>query len=96
MAKNGYVAGRPGWTSERSACYLAAGRPVVVQDTGQGGVLPVGEGLLTFTTLEEAAEALRAVARDPKRHREAARALAEECFAAERVLPPLLEAALAG
>ena len=45
IAKNGYVVGQSGWFSCRSACYLAAGRPVVVQDTGFGGVLPVGEAV---------------------------------------------------
>src|SRR5213593_4432173 len=55
VAKNGYVRGHAGWFSCRSACYLAASRPVVVQDTGFSDVLPVGEGLLTFRTVEEAA-----------------------------------------
>ena len=58
VAKNGYVAGRPGWFSCRSACYLAAGRPVVVQDTGFGDVLPTGEGILAFSDETEAADAL--------------------------------------
>jgi hypothetical protein len=54
VAKNGYVVGRSGWFSERSARYLAAGRPVVVQDTGFSSVLPVGEGILPFNSMEEA------------------------------------------
>ena len=53
VAKNGYVVGQPGWFSCRSACYLASGRPVVVQDTGFSDVLPVGEGILAFTTLRK-------------------------------------------
>ena len=53
-AKNGYVVGQAGWFSCRSACYLAAGRPVVVQDTGYGCALPVGEGVLAFNAIEEA------------------------------------------
>lgn len=90
VAKNGYVVGRTGWFSDRSACYLAAGLPVVVQDTGIRDHLPVGHGLLTFTTAEEAAEALREAERDYDRQRRAARALAEEVFASRVVLPQLL------
>lgn len=94
VAKNGYVVGRTGWFSDRSACYLAAGLPVVVQDTGISPHLPVGRGLLTFRTEDEAAEALHEVERDYASHRRAARALAEEVFASHVVLPRLL--ALAG
>jgi hypothetical protein len=94
VAKHGYVAGRSGWFSCRSACYLAAGRPVVVQDTGFSDVLPAGEGIVPFTTPEEAAEGIRSVRRDYDRHSRAARELAAEYFAAERVLPRLLEDAL--
>ena len=54
VAKNGYVEGQSGWFSCRSACYLAAGRPVVVQDTGFSSVLPTGDGILSFSTLDEA------------------------------------------
>ena len=57
VAKHGYVATRSGWFSDRSACYLATGRPVVAADTGIGDVLPTGVGLLTFTDLEEARDA---------------------------------------
>jgi hypothetical protein len=96
VAKHGYVAGRPGWFSGRSACYLAAGRPVVVQDTGFAALLPTGEGLLTFQTVEEAAVAIREVDGDWERHARAARRTAEEHFDAAIVLPALLEAALAG
>ena len=76
VAKNGYVTGETGWFSCRSACYLAAGRPVVVQDTGFRDVLPVGEGVLAFATPEEAADAVRAVEGDYARHSRAARELA--------------------
>ena len=93
VAKHGYVAGRSGWFSCRSACYLAAGRPVVVQDTGFSEVLPVGEGIVAFETPEEAAEGVRSVRRDYARHARAARELAAEYFAAEKVLPPLIDAA---
>ena len=59
IAKNGYMVGLPGWFSCRSACYLAAGRPVVVQDTGFSRVLPVGEGSFAFGTQEEAVTAVQ-------------------------------------
>ena len=95
VQKHGYVRGRSGWFSCRSACYLAAGRPVVVQDTGLAGLYPLGEGLLVFSTPEEAALAVRAVDADWARHAAAARALAEEHFDSARVLGALVEQALA-
>ena len=58
VAKNGYVVGRPGWFSDRSACYLASGRPVVVQDTGFGHGLPTSRGILSFSDMEQAADAI--------------------------------------
>lgn len=91
VAKQGYVAGRSGWFSCRSACYLAASRPVVAQDTGFSTVLPVGEGLFAFDDLDSAAAALDAIESDPWRHRVAARELAEEHFASDRVLNDLLD-----
>jgi hypothetical protein len=94
VAKEGYVVGRSGWFSGRSACYLAAGRPVVVQDTGFASVIPVGEGVLTFQTLEEAVDAIREVEAHYPRHAEAARGLAEEYFDSDKVLGRLLEAAM--
>jgi hypothetical protein len=96
IAKSGYVASRSGWFSDRSAAYLASGRPVVAQETGFSEVLPTGEGLLAFSTAEEAAAAVAAVERDPARHGRAARALAEEHLDARKVLPRLLEALGAG
>ena len=94
VAKNGYVLGRPGWFGCRSACYLAAGRPVVVQDTGFGDLLPVGEGILTFETPEQAAAALVDVDANYERHARAARMLAEEYFDSDKVLSLLLEEAM--
>ena len=91
IAKNLYVDTRNGWFSDRSACYLASGRPVLAQDTGLDGLLPRGEGLLTFSTLEEAVAGVGEIRGDYDRHGRAARAIAEEHFAAERVLPRLLE-----
>jgi hypothetical protein len=92
IAKSGYVASRSGWLSDRSAAYLASGRPVVAQETGFSEVLPAGEGLLAFSSAEGAAAAVAAVERDPARHGRAARALAEEHLDARKVLPRLLDA----
>jgi hypothetical protein len=91
VAKSGYVASRSGWFSDRSACYLASGRPVVAQDTGFDGSLPVGEGLLKFGDVEEAAAMVEEVEADPGRHGRAARGLAEEHLDSHKVLPRLLE-----
>ena len=77
---------RSGWFSDRSACYLAAGKPVVTQDTAFGKFVPTGEGLFAFETVEEAAAALDEVNRDYPRHCRAARRIALEYFAADRVL----------
>lgn len=96
IAKEGYVVSRCGWFSDRSACYLASGRPVVAQRTGWEHVLPEGDGLLGFDTAAEAAEALAQVAAEPQRHAAAARGIAEEWLNARRVLPALLDAALSG
>jgi hypothetical protein len=95
IAKHGYVATRSGWFSDRSICYLASGRPILIQDTGIGDWLPVGEGVLTFRDMSEALQKVEAINADYERHRRAARQLAREYFAAERVLPPLLGAAMA-
>jgi hypothetical protein len=94
VAKNGYVRGQSGWFSERSARYLAAGRPVVVQETGFSDVLPVGEGILPFTTLDEAARAIREVERDYDRHAGAARAIAEQHFDSDAILARLVAEAI--
>jgi hypothetical protein len=91
IAKEGYVESRCGWFSDRSACYLASGRPVVAQDTGFSRYLPVGKGLLAFTTAEEAAAAIEQVNADYERHAGAARALAEEALDSRSVLSALLE-----
>ncbi len=92
-AKDQNVRLRSGWFSDRSATYLAAGRPTVVQDTGFDVALPVGEGLLAFLTPDEAEQGLRSVVSDYERHSRAAREIAEEYFRAETVLARLLEAA---
>lgn len=82
---------RSGWFSERSACYLAAARPVITQDTGFGTVLPVGEGLFAYKTVDDVLAAIDAINTDYVRHSRAARHLAEEYFRAEKVLGKLLE-----
>ena len=91
VAKNGYVRGQAGWFSGRSACYLAAGRPVVVQDTGFSPVIPVGEGVLSFRTVDEAVAAIREVEGHYTKHAKAARELAEEYFDSNKVLTRLIE-----
>ncbi len=91
LAKEGYVESRCGWFSDRSACYLASGRPVVAQDTGFSRHIPVGEGLLSFTTAAEAAAAIAEVGGNYRRHAGAARALAEDTLDSTKVLMGLLE-----
>jgi hypothetical protein len=90
VAKDVNVQLRTGWFSERSACYLAAGRPVITQDTGFGSVLPTGEGLFAFETLDQIVAAFDAIESDYVRHSRTARAIAEEYFRAETVLARLL------
>ena len=90
LAKSGYVHARCGWFSDRSACYLASGRPVLAQDTGFSRLLPTGAGLLAFDDLEGAAEGAARIEADYAAHCRAARDLAERHLAAEIVLPPLL------
>jgi hypothetical protein len=95
--KGGYAGTRGGWFSDRSACYLAAGRPVILQATGFEDLLPTGAGLFAVRTVEEAAAAIQAVRRDYARHSAAARALAREHLDSGRVLRRLLhEAGLGG
>ena len=91
IAKEGYVESRCGWFSDRSACYLASGRPVVAQDTGFPRHLPTGEGLLAFDTAAEAAAAIEEVAGAYERHARAARSLAAELFDSRTVLARLLD-----
>jgi hypothetical protein len=91
IAKHGYVAGKSGWFSERSARYLAAGRPVVAQDTGFTQIIPAGDGLLAFQTVEDAVAAIHEVELNYKRHAKAARDLAEEYFGSDKVLGRLVE-----
>jgi hypothetical protein len=91
VAKDQNVRLRSGWFSERDACYLASGKPVVAQDTGFSNHLPTGEGLFAFTQLDEATDAVEQINRDYRRHCDAARAIAAEHFDAPAVARRLLE-----
>ncbi len=93
VAKHGYVQMRGGWFSDRSVCYLASGRPVLVEDTGLDW-LPTGQGIVTFRDVPEALAGIAHINANYPAHCRAARQIAETVFAAERVLPPLLDAAL--
>ena len=86
VAKDIYVRPRSGWFSDRSVCYLAAGRPVVTQDTGFGKFVETGSGLFAFSTMDEAVEALARVNHDYAAHSAGARRVAAEAFGAEPVL----------
>lgn len=95
VAKHAYVASKSGWFSGRSACYLALGVPVVLQDTGFSSVLPTGEGLFAFSTVDQAVEAIEAIASNYQRHCKAAHEIAEEYFDSRKVLTKLLDDAFA-
>jgi GT2 family glycosyltransferase len=90
VAKDQNVRLRSGWFSDRAATYLAAGRPVINQETGFSNLLPTGEGLFAFSTLEEIVAAVEAVNADYERQRRAARRIARECFSHEVVLGKML------
>jgi hypothetical protein len=94
VAKDVNIRLRSGWFSDRAACYLAAGRPAVEQDTGFGDVLPLGPGLHAFRGVEEAAAAIQEIEADYGRASAHATEVAREHFAADRVLRALL--AIAG
>jgi len=90
VAKDQNVRLRSGWFSDRSATYLAAGRPVITQDTGFSNILPTSEGLFAFETVEHAADAVARVTADYDWHSRRAQQIAQEYFAHDRVLPKLL------
>jgi len=94
IAKHGYVATRGGWFSDRSVCYLASGRPVLVEDTGLDDWLPIGDGIVTFRNASEAVNGIEAINADYSHHRRAARRLAETYFDTDRVLTTLLDKAM--
>ena len=91
VAKNMYVDTRGGWFSDRSACYLASGTPVIAQDTGLADRYPTGEGLLAYSTLDEAVSAVETLGSDYARHARAAREIAEAAFDSDKVLTSLLD-----
>jgi hypothetical protein len=90
VAKDQNVRLRSGWFSERDVCYLASGKPVIAQDTGFGAILPTGEGLFAFSTMDEILCAIETINRDYARHCQAARAIAEEYFDTAKVAGGLL------
>jgi hypothetical protein len=85
-----YVQSRSGWFSDRSICYLGSGKPVLAQDTGLDSMLPVGEGLLLFETLDQAVAGVEELRADYEKHSRAAREMAEEVFESGKVLGKLL------
>ena len=93
-AKHAYVKSRSGWFSDRSVCYLAAGLPVVLQDTGFSDWLPTGSGVLAFSSVDEAAECIEKINSDYDAHGLKAREIAEEVFSYKVVLPRLVDIAL--
>jgi hypothetical protein len=94
VAKHTYVTHRSGWFSDRTECYLAAGRPALVQDTGWTAHLPAGDGLLAFSTPDEALAGIERINADYARHARTAYDIAREHFDAAVVLPRLLDVAL--
>jgi hypothetical protein len=92
VAKSGYVVSRCGWFSDRSACYLASGRPVLAQDTGFSSFLPCGDGLLAFNDIDDAVARIEALTSSYDAHRRAARDFAETHLRSSIVLPALIEA----
>jgi len=95
VAKPAYLSFQTAWVSDRSLCYLASGKPVVVQDTGPSTYLPVGEGLFRFKSLEQAAAAIETINQDYAGHCRAARQIAQTLFDSRTVLHDLLDRALA-
>ncbi len=94
VCKEVFAAARTGWFSDRSAAYLASGRPVVVQDTGVSEVLPVGEGLMTFSDFDSAVAAIESIEADYARHAKAAREIAVEYLDGRKLMNRVVETAL--
>ena len=93
VARDQYVRPRTGWFSDRSACYLAAGRPVITQETGFSDHLPTGTGLFGWTTEDDVLAAVDDIAADYDKHARGARDVAEEYFAADKVVGSLMDRA---
>lgn len=90
VCKEVFVRNKTGWFSDKSAAYLATGKPVILQDTGFAEALPVGEGLLTFNDLKTAKDSVEAVCLDYTRHADAAYEIAREYLAADKVLHKMM------
>jgi hypothetical protein len=90
IAKSGYVNSRCGWFSDRSAAYLASGRPVIAQETGFSGHLPTGKGLMAFANTDDVAAAVDSLRKEYSLHQSAARQIAVEYFDSDKVLARLL------
>ena len=93
IVKHGYFITQSGWFSERTCCYLASGRPVIVQDTGFSSFIETGTGLLSFRNMDEGIVAIKEVNGNYQRHCKAARKIVEEYFGYQKVLNSLLEEA---
>ena len=93
VAKDQNIRLKSGWFSDRSACYLAAGRPVITQETGFSNHLPVGRGLFGFLTMEEILAAIEKIESDYQAASRTAKEIAVEYFSADVVLKSLLERA---
>jgi hypothetical protein len=94
IPKNGYVQSRSGWFSDRSVCYLASGRPLLMEDTSLSEWLPVGKGLITFSNPDEAIHGVDMINTDYEGHRRAARNIAEMHFDSNRILPEFITTAM--
>ncbi|HEV8157986.1 MAG TPA: hypothetical protein VGP58_03080, partial [Pyrinomonadaceae bacterium] len=90
VARDQYVRPNTGWFSDRSACYLAAGRPVITQETGFSKFLPTGKGLFSFKTMEDVFAAVDEIESDYENNCRAAREIAKEYFDSERVIGSLM------
>jgi hypothetical protein len=93
VARDQYVRPNTGWFSDRSACYLAAGRPVITQETGFSKFLPTGKGLFAFRTMEDILAAVDTIESDYEGNCRAAREIAADYFAAEKVIASLMDRA---
>src|SRR5437762_11789433 len=93
VARDQYVRPKTGWFSDRTACYLAAGRPVITQETGFSKFLPSGKGLFGFNNMDEILKAIDAIESDYQGNCRAARDIAAEYFEAEKVISSLLNVA---
>ena len=90
VAKETYVKANTGWFSDRSACYLAAGRPAIVQETQWSKYIPSGRGVLAFSSLETARDAVIEVTKNYKAHSAAAKEIANEYFDSSKVLSEMI------